>query len=46
MFTESEKRIIALAHSIIARRFTRLDSLNSHRDGGRVSENPLRHTGT
>ncbi|ATD40542.1 TPA: DNA repair protein RadC [Aeromonas salmonicida] len=29
MFTEREKRIIALAHSIIARRFTRLDSLNS-----------------
>lgn len=29
MFTEREKRIIALARSIIARRFTRLDSLNS-----------------
>ncbi|MCK0187651.1 DNA repair protein RadC [Aeromonas hydrophila] len=29
MFTEREKQIIALAHSIIARRFTRLDLLSS-----------------
>lgn len=29
MFTQREKKIIALAHSIIARRFTRLDSLTS-----------------
>ncbi|MGL4515973.1 MAG: hypothetical protein ACRCUH_04650 [Shewanella sp.] len=46
MFSEREKRIIALAHSIIARRLTRLDSLNSPEMVVEYLKYPLRHTGT